>query len=1824
MLKKNKYKSFFNSSLYGLNNLHPIVIIDYNPDADVYSKDIGEYGMSPDDRVQAYKNFDRKSIFLSTDPGYKLINSEFKNEVGVNSFYFEDRDLSIPSISESLDIDERKFKISDVSIKLNNYPMYLENRTSDLFKNNNFINKFVKIFYAPSNLNSIKNKIHNSSNLDIFNPDSQEYINSYDAHIPVYTGIIRSVTYDSKSISFKAEDYAEKKFHKEVPIARMSNLSNCVVKEDYLKPIPFSYGEVNYAPVQKFTTDSLSSKVYLLSDDYPSITNTERPATGFGVNRMGDWIPYRTEPALFIHKGEYCFIPQNYEAIGGHYLTTGVDVSESNVYDQAVESGNYSDYGNLEQWYNPDGSIGSSNQNYPFIGWYNKNINTDDIIGTPLLNSTMNNEIQAWHVRHPSDIRLLNFAKVVNNTMGLTNNGHQFFHYIGSNENVYINNPQNAYTLTEPGEFPYQGVDANTCATIPDNNTNLQDHLNTHGHINVTDNTMSSIPIESELRDISTEILHQYALNDNNQQQWSLNFVNLPSWSQLKDVYNDYINPSGIESSNPILGLPNYYGSEYVDMYNEELQEFLPEYTSQIMHHNYVGYTNGTDALLIGQVDDFNYPDIEFPYDRSIIYRYDKKYNGSNQLISIGYHSDSFVTAQINNYNVSMNQHNNVYNNEFVNLKDIWSFDEHYNMEITGASIIPSDDNFNKINFSGTWNGINNRHGCLNEMSSGVNLGNDFSSANINVTGLPGCNIFSSEYSNNLAILIKEDMTITVGSNTFTLLKDTLMPVVNKAESLYQPAISLELGFPTFLNSDTFSTKIEYNYNDYNGDNSFTPIYTVGSDLYSAINSGFYEGNTGEYALDDTSPNPEDFYWRGLFLSCSYEPSNVEGVNERGCYTYSTYKMAVNYDLSSFDQYSGAQTAHTGAGATSHSENTIFPRLCIRSGSFNIEDSELLGDDNAFMVSQEYDDIFDLLGGGLTNTSIDWTPYTVCYTEGGCTSTMPGGTNFIHHVLYNQDYTGTDYSNFPYDGAEYTPHTEIINDYGAMNSSFNTLASQDSSSVSEAYGNNSLSNLYYGNANMNTVDGTAINTGDCLTYHHWWDTPNACNNLVTTVGLDLSARTSYDIRDHHGHRELNLQIQRSTLFQRLELTDFSSSKLYSSSKGRSAISDHEDVYYIQMNGTPTEDTYGATHFSMEHRIEEIMRIWLASIYTSTALIFSGTMLYQLMTGDYNFYNPDGELKLEWKDNPEAMQFYIDADVQNNSFTQDGIHNDPMFDIEIISSPLRVSNLTGQPLEKAFFTYKTGSIVSTGSNSWTPFNGGTGENTFDNIGTTTTSNLTDIQFDLDHLNKTGQFVDINGNSDGYQPEDTLITWTHQDYVVGSGNTQADDIFQEPIQIKFRDAISRVYIPGVGYRYIPTLFNFVTWLIGVQSSLVYNNFQSIVTAPSHVLKHLAISEIGIPKEFVEFEEVVEGDYSYKIAFSTNKLINSKKLLESIATNTQSFPIFRPSANKFIVSDILNEYTMDNVDLEIQSRDVSKITLTFTPPEDIKHRVQVKYNMDYHEDELKSETSYLDISSELVNYDNNFYSLSNPTDATLEFDAKYLRDKVSAERLRDFLCYNSCNQHAKMKIELPIQYITLEIGDIVSFDSIIDNLKILGEDYTKENIRNGQIIYPYFKVIKTRKKTDSVIIEIYQLHKLKSDARTYNEFSPNHQEEIDQAIYGCTNILANNYSNLATVEDGSCEFTPYCYFPQDGGGSIQISAEDCVALGGQVITQGDANSDGNINIVDIIRMIDHMIGGVQLSGLNYHQADLDHNGLVDIIDIIILFEYINWNNLGNNVYP
>jgi len=56
------------------------------------------------------------NIYISANKG------NFRNKN--NSIrYFEDRDLKLSSIKESVDVIEKKFKINNLSLKLNNFPI---------------------------------------------------------------------------------------------------------------------------------------------------------------------------------------------------------------------------------------------------------------------------------------------------------------------------------------------------------------------------------------------------------------------------------------------------------------------------------------------------------------------------------------------------------------------------------------------------------------------------------------------------------------------------------------------------------------------------------------------------------------------------------------------------------------------------------------------------------------------------------------------------------------------------------------------------------------------------------------------------------------------------------------------------------------------------------------------------------------------------------------------------------------------------------------------------------------------------------------------------------------------------------------------------------------------------------------------------------------------------------------------------------------------------------------------------------------------------------------------------------------------------------------------------------------------------------------------------------------------------------------------------------------------------------------------------------------------------------------------------------------------
>jgi len=53
----------------------------------------------------------------------------------------------------------------------------------------------------------------------------------------------------------------------------------------------------------------------------------------------------------------------------------------------------------------------------------------------------------------------------------------------------------------------------------------------------------------------------------------------------------------------------------------------------------------------------------------------------------------------------------------------------------------------------------------------------------------------------------------------------------------------------------------------------------------------------------------------------------------------------------------------------------------------------------------------------------------------------------------------------------------------------------------------------------------------------------------------------------------------------------------------------------------------------------------------------------------------------------------------------------------------------------------------------------------------------------------------------------------------------------------------------------------------------------------------------------------------------------------------------------------------------------------------------------------------------------------------------------------------------------------------------------------------------------------------------------------------------------------------------------------------------SSGDANGDGETNVVDIVRIVDHILGGDQLGGLLGCQADINGDGIINVVDVVAI---------------
>ena len=59
--------------------------------------------------------------------------------------------------------------------------------------------------------------------------------------------------------------------------------------------------------------------------------------------------------------------------------------------------------------------------------------------------------------------------------------------------------------------------------------------------------------------------------------------------------------------------------------------------------------------------------------------------------------------------------------------------------------------------------------------------------------------------------------------------------------------------------------------------------------------------------------------------------------------------------------------------------------------------------------------------------------------------------------------------------------------------------------------------------------------------------------------------------------------------------------------------------------------------------------------------------------------------------------------------------------------------------------------------------------------------------------------------------------------------------------------------------------------------------------------------------------------------------------------------------------------------------------------------------------------------------------------------------------------------------------------------------------------------------------------------------------------------------------------------------------------------VYTPGDANSDENIDILDIVTSIAHILGQDIISGGAFYAADMNSDGVLNIQDIILIINLI-----------
>ena len=422
------------------------------------------------------------------------------------------------------------------------------------------------------------------------------------------------------------------------------------------------------------------------------------------------------------------------------------------------------------------------------------------------------------------------------------------------------------------------------------------------------------------------------------------------------------------------------------------------------------------------------------------------------------------------------------------------------------------------------------------------------------------------------------------------------------------------------------------------------------------------------------------------------------------------------------------------------------------------------------------------------------------------------------------------------------------------------------------------------------------------------------------------------------------------------------------------------------------------------------------------------------------------------------------------------------------------------------------------------------------------------------------------------------------------------------------------------------------------LTYGEFGGVtnqisdIEHPADIIYHIVEKEIGL-NDMADYHTIQRARIgchtSDKYAFSVGEEIEAQKLIEDISHSSSLVPTFR-STGRFGFFFIQNIYGESDVDFTLSQVDVIDYKIKRTDISLIYTAVNVAYKKDYKDSKHKRNTGYVDgydfygngdgtesLAGRENGYSYNYLNLKRE-DNVLEFQTDYIRDDFTAINLRNFLFAYNANQHNIFELTMPIKYINLEVGDIIKFDELIDNVMAYGEDYTEEVNRNGQTIYPYFIITKVDKRTTKVLVICEQLHSLEKT------FTAN--------MGSVTRMVASNEEQSVNMEDFVLlqSFLHYGepYFTRDQKRVSDMSEDgyldnsDLLSITEHLLETdlshivGDSNLDGNLDVADVITYINAILSPQDITEEMYEYMDLNEDGIINAVDVIILINAL----LGN----